>query len=96
MKDEYDFSKAKRGAILDENGKLTLRGKELLEKRLKHCPCGKTPEYLLIDRYGSKWAFVCGNCCNEWHIEFRLQYNNSDSPEGMKLAIEAWNESPRG
>lgn len=62
---------------------------------LKQCPCGETPDGLLIVDNGSKWAFVSGNCCNEWNIEFRTHYHRIDSDECMGLAIEAWNSAKR-
>ena len=65
------------------------------EKNLKPCPCGKTPASLLIADNGSKWAYVCGDCCNEWHIEFRTFYYPLESNECMKLAVESWNLSKR-
>lgn len=65
-------------------------------KTLKPCPCGEIPESLLVVDNGSKWAYVCGNCCNEWHIEFRTMYHPIESEECMKLAVEAWNLANRG
>lgn len=63
---------------------------------LKPCPCGETPTKLGIDGTGrSKWAFVYGNCCSEWHIEFRTNYALPNSDECMKLGIYAWNDAPR-
>ena len=62
---------------------------------LKPCPCGKIPNSLLIADNGAKWAYVFGDCCNEWHIEFRTSYNPIDSDECMKLATEAWNLASR-
>ena len=64
-------------------------------QKLKPCPCGKTPETLHIADNGSKWAYVSGNCCNGWSIEFRTQYNRIETDECMALAIEAWNEAER-
>ncbi len=64
-------------------------------EKLKPCPCGKTPETLLLVDNGSKWAYACGSCCNEWHIEFRTFYKELDSEECMALAIEAWNLANR-
>ncbi len=64
--------------------------------QLKSCPCGQTPKKLFISENGSKWAYACGDCCNEWHIEFRTFYKPIDSDECMKLAIEAWNITSRG
>ena len=64
---------------------------------LKQCPCGETPKTLLVVRGDTcKWAFVTGGCCNEWHIEFRSNYLDIESPELMVRAEKAWNEAPRG
>ena len=62
---------------------------------LKACPCGVTPTDLHIysDIFVGKWAWVGGNCCGEWSIEFRTNY--SDGEELQKRAREAWNEAPR-
>lgn len=64
---------------------------------LLSCPCGETPKKLIIcdAGQGGKWANVTGDCCAEWTIEFRTQYEKLDSNECMELAIEAWNEAPR-
>jgi hypothetical protein len=61
------------------------------------CPCGKIPIELYITdaNQGSKWAYVNGDCCGEWMIEFRTNYYNLDSPECRELALEAWNTAPR-
>ena len=65
--------------------------------KLKECPCGKTPTELIIadSGQGGRWADTMGDCCGEWEVEFRTQYNPFDSAECMELAIEAWNEAPR-
>lgn len=65
---------------------------------LKECPCGKTPKELVIYESSStcKYYWVGGDCCNDWHIEFRTDYHDADSPECMELAIRAWNDAPRG
>ena len=69
---------------------------EMMSDELKSCPCGKTPTALQITSSGnSKWAWVSGNCCGEWNVEFRTQYNPLDSPECMNLATEAWNSAER-
>ena len=61
---------------------------------LKPCPCGKIPRKLWVTDSGStKWALVCGDCCSEWHIEFRTHYESGD--KFMTLATEAWNNAPR-
>jgi hypothetical protein len=61
---------------------------------LKPCPCGETPESLHIDQLGTKWAYASGNCCNEWNIEFRLQYE-TDAEEAQKIAADYWNQTVR-
>lgn len=64
-------------------------------QNLKPCPCGKIPDILLISDNGVKWAYVFGDCCNEWHVEFRTAYNSIESDECMVLAVEAWNLAKR-
>ena len=65
---------------------------------LKPCPCGAVPGALAIYDIGQggKWAMCYGDCCSEWHIEFRTGYAPLDSDECMQTAIEAWNSAPRG
>lgn len=69
----------------------------MMTKELELCPCGKTPEglYIADAGQGGKWAYVYGDCCNVWEIEFRTEYNALESDKCMALAIEAWNEAPR-
>ncbi len=65
-------------------------------ENLKPCPCGETPTTLIIIDSGSaKWAYVCGDCCGEWNIEFRTQYFPLATEECMALAKKAWNRVPR-
>lgn len=64
-------------------------------QNLKTCPCGETPKSLLLVDNGAKWAYATGDCCNEWHIEFRTGYNKLESSECMALAVEAWNLATR-
>jgi len=64
---------------------------------LKPCPCGKIPSELhIIGEDRQKWQYVSGGCCSTWEIEFRSFYNPTGSEELMELAIEAWNNAPRG
>lgn len=60
------------------------------------CPCGKIPTGLFIVNINAveKWKYVAGDCCGAWETEFRAQYKQDD--EMYDLAIEAWNEAPRG
>lgn len=63
---------------------------------LLSCPCGKTPTRLLIDDGPPcKWAYVTGDCCSEWSVEFRTNYKATNSSACMALAIAAWNSTPR-
>lgn len=65
--------------------------------KIKKCPCGKTPTKIIIqeDRI-AKWSMAFGDCCSDWIIEFRTHYKKPGSPELYKLAVDAWNEMPRG
>ena len=65
--------------------------------KLKRCPCGEVPTSLSVcdAGQGGKRAYVYGDCCNTWEIEFRTQYSDIDSKECMELGIEAWNEALR-
>ena len=61
---------------------------------LKPCPCGKVPAELYVtDGATDKWAFVSGDCCDIWSIEFRTQYTYGRRLQA--LAEEAWNAAPR-
>lgn len=66
-------------------------------KKLKPCPCGETPERLVItaEHDRPKWAYCSGDCCGVWEVEFRNQYHQIHGEETMALAIEAWNHAPR-
>jgi len=44
---------------------------------------------------GAKYANAAGNCCGEWMIEFRTNYEPFHSDKCMELAIAAWNNAPR-
>jgi hypothetical protein len=61
------------------------------------CPCGATPKSLHIcdNGQGGKWANCSGDCCAEWQIEFRTQYNKLSTDDCYALAVEAWNEATR-
>lgn len=64
---------------------------------LAACPCGKPITELGISDagQGGKWAWASGDCCGEWSIEFRTQYEGLDSDECKRLAREAWNNAQR-
>ncbi|MCK5607388.1 hypothetical protein KAR91_36225 [Candidatus Pacearchaeota archaeon] len=72
-------------------------GKVSVEGRvIKPCPCGATPKHLCIAEGSTcKWAFVSGECCGEWQVEFRTEYRDLASDEVTALALKAWNETPR-
>lgn len=63
---------------------------------LKKCPCGNAPKSLQINAQDrDKWAFVSGDCCGEWSIEYRNNYARVPSEESMERARVAWNNAPR-
>lgn len=64
---------------------------------LAPCPCGGQVKSLHITDagQGGKFAFVSGDCCDEWMIEFRTNYAALDSDACKKLAWAAWNNAPR-
>jgi len=64
---------------------------------LSRCPCGEIPKRLIItdNEYETKWAKVCGNCCGDWIVEFKLDSHHIESNLDMELAIQAWNDAPR-
>jgi len=66
--------------------------------RLAPCPCGKTPTRLVItgEHATPKWAQYHGDCCGEWIIEFRNQYNDLADDASTSLAEIAWNNASRG
>jgi hypothetical protein len=61
------------------------------------CPCGVTPNKLhIVDNgQGGKWANCSGDCCGEWTIEFRTNYEKLNTAACYELAVRAWNEAPR-
>ena len=61
---------------------------------LKPCPCGQVPDNLSVHHPGSKWSSVSGDCCGEWFIEAKIWY--AEDNEAEKIAIEFWNNTPRG
>ena len=63
---------------------------------LKRCGCGAVPNTLTITPGDTcKWAWVSGDCCGEWYVEFRTDYKPLESDACMRLAIFAWNDAPR-
>jgi hypothetical protein len=102
---EHPINKGLRGAIGTRNDPTVARYNgeswEYMDssaanmQNLKPCPCGKIPDTLLIADNGAKWAYAFGDCCNEWHIEFRTAYNPIDSKECMARAVTAWNLADR-
>jgi hypothetical protein len=63
---------------------------------LRQCPCGKTPESLIIvDSHSpDRYDYVGGDCCGEWLVEFKNDYK--DGEELDKLMVKAWNNQERG
>lgn len=68
------------------------------DRGLLQCPCGEHPAELIVmdSGQGGKWAFVYGDCCGDWHVEFRADYHDPESDECMLLARDAWNAARRG
>ena len=68
---------------------------ELIQK-LKRCPCGGIPHRLGVSRGSIKnWAIVYADCCVDWEIEFKTNYEYFESEKCMELAIKAWNNAKR-
>lgn len=66
-------------------------------RALKPCPCGKTPNDLVINGVMTdRYMYVTGNCCDEWSVEFRAGYFDPATSSCLLLAIVAWNGAPRG
>ena len=60
------------------------------------CPCGRIPTRLcLTEASSSKYAFVCGDCCGEWFIEFNTQYQKLTAEGCKSLGTEAWEAASR-
>ena len=71
-------------------------GIDVNNPRLKPCPCGQTPSRLLLEEgHTRKYAWVAGNCCGIWNVEFRTNYHDLQTEDAMKLAIAAWNDASR-
>ena len=69
---------------------------EKIVDTLLGCPCGKIPNKLSIAEGSTcKYAYVCGDCCGEWNIEFRTGYHKVNTNECMELAIKEWNNASR-
>ncbi len=70
---------------------------QLSSDSLQLCPCGQTPSALWVYPSNTcKYAYVSGDCCGEWNLEFRTEYNDLDSDACMNLAIHYWNHAVRG
>jgi len=64
--------------------------------KLKRCPCGKFPKELHTAQGSTaKWGYACGDCCNNWNIEFRTVNYDFSSKESYEKAVGYWNEAPR-
>jgi hypothetical protein len=68
-----------------------------LSDGLAACPCGRPIDKLTITDagQGAKFANAAGNCCGEWMVEFRTNYEPFDSDKCIELAVAAWNNAPR-
>ena len=64
--------------------------------KLQKCPCGQIPTDLNIEEGSScKYGFASGDCCGEWLIEFRTEYQKLNSKKCKDLAKNAWNGALR-
>ncbi len=62
---------------------------------LEPCPCGKTPNMLMVELETSKKrGHTFGDCCGEWMIEFNNNYN-VDKEKMADRAKVAWNRATR-
>ena len=64
--------------------------------KLSPCPCGEEVTDVHITPYSVMWSYVSGDCCDKWFIIFRNKGKHIGSPDCERLAIEAWNNAPRG
>ena len=64
---------------------------------IKPCPCGKTPEKLIISEGSThRWRYVSGDCGCGWETEARIiTYNQPEGYDEYTDCVEAWNELPR-
>ena len=71
-------------------------GTGTLSGTLRQCPCGETPDAIGVQDagQGGKYALAAPNCCGEWLIEFRTNYEAGETLRA--LAEKAWNEAPSG
>jgi hypothetical protein len=68
---------------------------EAQQALIKSCPCGRTPDNLIIEvAERAKYGLAMGDCCGTWSIEFRNGYQK-DRLVTEQLATEAWNSAPR-
>ena len=78
----------------DNDGNETRLNSHLMP--LLGCPCGKIPKKLhIVEGSSCKWAWVSGDCCGDWNVEFRTHYHKIDTPECMEQAIIYWNAANR-
>ena len=94
--DELERLRAENARLLGDHNRRAGEGGGGMSD-LKPCPCGKTPERLIVHAEHScpKWAWVTGSCCDGWGLEFRNDYAWQDSQEQMQKAIDAWNTMER-
>jgi len=65
---------------------------------LKPCPCGEVPESLSFcaSEEGPEYGVVAPSCCDEWSINYRVEFFSYDSEQGKAAGTSAWNDAPRG
>lgn len=69
-----------------------------MNQELKPCPCGAVPEKLYTREcgvYGSVTAH--GDCCGDWAVGPFEDHGMYGGDKRLKaLAVQAWNNAPRG
>ena len=71
------------------------RGLKANKMKLAKCPCGKTPTNLATQQMTGRYYYATGDCCQEWIIEYRVEYGSAQT-EADTAAIDAWNNASRG
>lgn len=70
--------------------------KEQPKRHYQPCPCGKTPERLMLEvQQDSKVGRAYGDCCGTWAVEF-LRGIETNHEKILDKAHTAWDTAPRG
>ena len=70
----------------------------MVQAVLKPCPCGKTPERLILNQGSTfRWRYVSGDCGCGWEFEYRVNTMRPASDEkDYEECVEGWNQMARG